>query len=89
MDLTSETKRKLRDMGATNILDAFSAQDESMCMGMTFSERVQMAVDEAHSSFVTQKINNLTKRAFLRYSEADVRLIDFDDKRKSQQSINY
>lgn len=40
-----------------------------------------MAVDEAHSSFVTQKINNLTKRACLRYPEADVRLIDFDDER--------
>ncbi len=37
MDLTSETKRKLRDMGATNLLDAFVAQDESMCMGMTCS----------------------------------------------------
>lgn len=81
MDLTSETNRKLRDMRTTNLLDAFAAQDESMCMGVTCSERVQMAVDEAHSSFVTQKITNLTKRAYLRYPEADVRLIDFGNKR--------
>lgn len=30
MDLASEIKRKLRDMGATNLLDAFAAQNESM-----------------------------------------------------------
>lgn len=40
-----------------------------------------MAVDEAHSSFITQKISNLTKRTCLRCPEADVRLIDFDDER--------
>ena len=31
--------------------------------------------------FVTQKIAILTKRAYLRCPEADIRLIDFDDKR--------
>ena len=42
-----------------------------------FSERVQMAVDEAHSDFITQKVRNLTRRAGLRYPEADVRSVDF------------
>ena len=81
MDLTAETKHKLRDMGAHDLLDAFTTQDETMCMGMTCAERVQMAVDEAYSSFVSQKVKNLTKRANLRYPEADVRSIDFDEKR--------
>ena len=73
MELTVETRRKLRDMGASDLLDALEAQDEGMCMGMTCAERVQMAVDEAHSAFVTSKVRNLTKRANLRYPEADVR----------------
>ncbi len=81
MDLSVETRRKLRDMGASDLLDAFAAQDEGMCMGMTCAERVQMAVDEAHSSFVTSKVRNLTKRAGLRYPEADVRSIDFSEER--------
>lgn len=81
MDLSVETRRKLRDMGATDLLAALEAQDEGMCMGMTCSERVQMAVDEAHSSFVTSKVRNLVKRAGLRYSEADVRTIDFAEER--------
>lgn len=81
MELSIETKRKLRGMGAPDPLDALEAQDEDMCMGMTCAERVQMAVDEAHSAFVTSKVRNLTKRANLRYPEADVRSIDSSEKR--------
>lgn len=38
-------------------------------------------MDEAHSSFISQKVRNLTKRASLRYPEADVRSIDFSEGR--------
>lgn len=86
MDLTTETKHKLRDMGAHDLLDALVVQDKTMCMGMTCAERMQMAVDEAYSSFVSQKVKNLTKRANLRYPEADVRSIDFD---KNEGSIEF
>ena len=77
MDVNAETARKLREMGAAELLAALSAQDEAVCAGMAFSERVQMAVDEAHSDFITQKVRNLTRRAGLRYPEADVRSVDF------------
>lgn len=81
MELTAETKRKLRDMGASDLLDALAAQDEGLCMGMSCAERVQMAVDEAHSAFVTSKVRNLTERAALRYPEADVRSVDLSEER--------
>ena len=81
MDLSVEAKRKLRDMGAADLLDALEAQDEGVCMGVTCAERVQMAVDEARSAFVTSKVRNLTKRASLRCPEADVRSIDFSEGR--------
>lgn len=77
MDVNAETARKLREMGAAELLAALSAQDEAVCAGMAFSERVQMAVDEAHSDFITQKVRSLTRRAGLRYPEADVRSVDF------------
>ena len=77
MDVNAETARKLREMGAAELLAALSAQDEAVCAGMAFAERVQMAVDEAHSDFITQKVRNLTRRAGLRYPEADVRSVDF------------
>lgn len=81
MDVNSETARKLREMGAAELLDALKAQDDGVCMGMTCAERVQMAVDEAHPSYISAKVRNLTKRAGLRYPEADVRSIDFSDGR--------
>ena len=81
MELSVETKRKLRDMGASDLLDALEAQDEGVCVGMACAERVQMAVDEAHSAFVTSKVRNLTRRANLRCPEADVRSIDFSEER--------
>lgn len=52
-----------------------------MCMGMVCAECAQTAVDEAYASFASQKVKNLTKRAGLRNSEADVRSIDFSDGR--------
>ncbi len=55
------------DGGRPSLLAALSAQDEAVCAGMAFAERVQMAVDEAHSDFITQKVRNLTRRAGLRY----------------------
>lgn len=81
MILGSETNRKLRDMGAGCLLCAIEAQDDDLCIGMTFAERLQMAVDEAHSDFVTNKVGQLIRRARFRFPDADVRRIDYDEKR--------
>lgn len=62
MDLTIETKRKLRDMGASDLLEALCSAGRGDVHGVTCAERVQMAVDEAHSAFVTSKVRNLTRR---------------------------
>lgn len=50
-------------MGGAELLTARSAQDEPVWAGMAFSERVQMAVDEEHSDFISQKVRNLTRMA--------------------------
>ena len=47
--------------GGAELLTARSAQDEPEWAGMAFSERVQMAVDEEHSDFISQKVRNLTR----------------------------
>ncbi len=33
-----ETKRKLREMGVTTLLDAFDAQDDVLTLGLPFEE---------------------------------------------------
>ena len=49
---------KLREMGADDLVEALRAQDDDMFAGLTFSERIQMAADEAHSSLVRCRSNS-------------------------------
>ncbi|MBM7500576.1 hypothetical protein JOD52_001416 [Brachybacterium muris] len=61
--IDNDTKRKLREMGATALLDAIDAQDEAHVLGMSFQERLQLIVDEAHSIFNHGKVEGLIRRA--------------------------
>lgn len=79
--LDMETKRKLRDMGATTILEAIASQDDALVMGMGFEQRMSLIVDEANSSFSHNKVEGLIRRAGLRYPEADLRRIDMVEQR--------
>ena len=56
--IDTETKRKLREMGAMALLEALEAQDEDLTMGMSFDERLRLVVDEAHSVFNHAKIED-------------------------------
>ena len=76
-----ETKRKLREMGATALVEAIDAQDESQVLGMSFADRFQLVVDEAHASFNHAKVEGLIRRAGLRYPGADLRRLDLVEER--------
>ena len=82
MNVDTQTKAKLREMGAAELVRSLEAQDDSVCMGMAFADRLQAAVDEAYSQFVTDKVSGLTKRAKLRYPEADIRKLELVEERK-------
>lgn len=77
----SETKHKMRDMGADELLHALERQDDDECAGLSFAERLRAAVDDAHSAFVTAKAENLARRAYLRYPQADVRCLELAEER--------
>lgn len=77
MNLDIESRHKLRDMGAGHLLGALEAQDDAVCMGLTFAERLQMAVDEAYSDYINKTVAGLIKKAKLRIPQADVRTIDY------------
>ncbi|EXF23882.1 ATP-binding protein [Nesterenkonia sp. AN1] len=76
-----ETKRKLREMNAGDLLAAIETQDESLSTGLAFEERIQLLVDEAYSSFNHSKITGLLRRAGLRYPNADLRRVDLIEER--------
>lgn len=74
--LDTETTRKLRDMGATALVEAINAEDPDLVLGMGFEERLGLIVDEAHAAFTHGKVDGLIRRAGLRYPGADLRRID-------------
>ncbi|MGP5733044.1 ATP-binding protein [Arthrobacter rhombi] len=76
-----ETKRKLREMNAGDLLAALETQDESLSMGLAFEERVRLLVDDAYSAFTHSKITGLLRRAGLRYPNADLRRVDLIEER--------
>lgn len=82
-----ETKRKLREMGATPLLEALEAQDENLVMQMSFDQRLQLVVDEAHSAFNYAKVEGLIRRAGLRYPAADLRRLDLVDERGLDRNV--
>jgi hypothetical protein len=48
--LDTETKRKLREMKAGELLDAIDTQDETLSISLSFDERVRLVVDDADST---------------------------------------
>lgn len=85
--LDIETKKKLRDMGAEPLLDALTALDDGLTLGLTFEEKLKLVVDDAHSVFTHAKIQGLRRRSGVRYPDADLRRVDMLTERGLDQSI--
>ncbi|WP_302647273.1 hypothetical protein [Arthrobacter sp. 24S4-2] len=79
--LDGETKRKLREMNASELLEAIDTQDETLSISLSFEERVRLVVDDAYSTFMHSKVAGLIRRAGLRYPNADLRRIELLDER--------
>lgn len=62
MIIDTETKRKLREMNATDLLDAFERLDEQTTMPLSHTEVIRLAVDSAHSGHMDARIQRLVKR---------------------------
>lgn len=56
MIIDTETKRKLREMNATDLLDAFERLDEQTTMPLSHTEVIRLAVDSAHSGHMDARI---------------------------------
>ncbi|NMM92818.1 ATP-binding protein [Bifidobacterium oedipodis] len=81
MIIDTETRRKLREMDAQDLLAAFERLDERTTMPLSHAEVVRIAVDNAHATHMDAKIQRLVKRAGLRYPQADLRTIDLMEER--------
>lgn len=87
MNLSTETKRKLREMAAGDLLTAFEAQDDVVSMSLSVEARIELAVDQAHGLFMNTKTHGLVRRAKLRYPNADLRTVDRVEERGLNQAL--
>lgn len=85
--IDTETKRKLREMGVTTLADSFEAQDDHLTVSMPFAERISLAVDDAHASFTSQKVEGLMRRAQLRYPDAELRRLNLLEERGIDRGV--
>ena len=67
-----ETRRKLREMGMGEMVEALDLQDADRTAGaMPFGERVRMMVDYAYEAKYASSVKRLLQRAKLRFPEAE------------------
>ena len=62
MIIDTETKRKLREMNATDLLDAFERLDEQTTMPLSHAEVIRLAVDQRALRSHGRQIQRLVKR---------------------------
>ncbi len=71
MIIDSETKRKLREMNAAELLDAFERLDERTVMPLNHAEVVGLAVDNAYGGYTDAKcFASIFLKQFLHYFSA-------------------
>ena len=87
MIIDSGTKRKLREMNASELLEAFERLDERTVMPLSHAEVVGPAVDNAYGGYTDAKIQRLVKRTGLRYPQADLRTIDLAEERGLDRGV--
>ena len=85
--IDTETKRKLREIGATCLVFSLETQDDTLTLGMVFEERIKLAVDDAHAAFTHGKVEGLIRRAGLRYPNADLRRLDLLEQRGLDRGV--
>ena len=86
MIIDTETKRKLREMNATDLLDAFERLDEQTTMPLSHAEVIRLRRQRALRSHGRQDPTPV-KRAGLRYPQADLRTIDLMEERGLDRSV--
>jgi DNA replication protein DnaC len=79
--LDSETKRKLKGLGVPELSQAFDEQAGLDYAAFPFEERIQHAVDTAWAVKNSSCIKRLAKQARLRFPEADVNRVIYDERR--------
>lgn len=87
--LNDETKRKLRELNISEVIDAIEYQDQDpVTVSLPFEERLQRIVDYLYQEKYNSKIQRLIKSAKFRFPQADVHSIYYEGRNLNRESIN-
>ena len=87
--LNDETKRKLRELNISEVIDAIEYQDQDpVTVSLPFEERLQRIVDYLYQEKYNSKILRLIKSAKFRFPQADVHSIYYEGRTLNRESIN-
>ena len=87
--LNDETKRKLRELNISEVIDAIEYQDQDpVTVSLPFEERLQRIVDYLYQEKYNSKIQRLIKSAKFRFPQADVHSIYYEGRALNRESIN-
>ena len=77
--IDEETRRKLREMGMAEMVEALDLQDADRTVdAMPFGERVRMMVDYAYEAKYASSVKRLLQRAKLRFPDAEMGEMIYD-----------
>lgn len=86
--ISDETKRKLREFGLDDLIEALNEQEQNdMYTTFTFSERLDKAVDDFYNRKNASRTKRLLKLAKLRYPEADVNTMYYEGRSVDRNQI--
>lgn len=85
--LDSETMRKLKEMGASELADALDSQIDADYATSAFETRIQHAVDAAYGIKNNARIQSLTRLAKLRFPEADAARVIYHEQRGLERHV--
>lgn len=87
--LNDETKRKLRELNISEVIDAIEYQDQDpVTVSLPFEERLQRIVDYLYQEKYNSKIQRLIKSAKFRFPQADVHSIYYEGRTLNRELIN-
>lgn len=87
--LNDETKRKLRELNISEVIDAIEYQNQDpVTVSLPFEERLQRIVDYLYQEKYNSKIQRLIKSAKFRFPQADVHSIYYEGRTLNRESIN-
>ena len=86
--MREDTKQKLYDLNLAELVSAIEEQEKNpQYEGMTFTERLDLAVDAAYQSKYNSQVKRLLSQAKLRFPDADAVNIYYTDRELDREKM--